>query len=199
MIIWINGTFGAGKTQIAFELNRRIANSFVYDPENAGFFISKNLPKSIQKDDFQDYEMWREFNLSMIKYIEGRYSGTLIIPMTIAEPRYFNEIIGSLKNEGIEVKHFTLMASKETIIRRLNGRGDGINSWPAQQVERCIKNLSNELFSYHIDTEMLNIEETAEKIASMAGVKLLPEKRSSFRRKIDRIIVQLKHVRLFFR
>ena len=37
MIIWINGSFGSGKTQAAYELNKRIENSFVFDPENAGF------------------------------------------------------------------------------------------------------------------------------------------------------------------
>jgi len=58
MIIWINGTFGSGKTQTAFELNRRIQNSFVYDPENFESFISENIPPNIHKADFQDYEMW---------------------------------------------------------------------------------------------------------------------------------------------
>jgi adenylylsulfate kinase-like enzyme len=32
MIIWINGAFGSGKTQMAFEINRRLENSYVYDP-----------------------------------------------------------------------------------------------------------------------------------------------------------------------
>lgn len=49
MIIWINGAFGAGKTQTAYELNRRIENSFVYDPENIGFFINKSMPPSTKK------------------------------------------------------------------------------------------------------------------------------------------------------
>lgn len=44
MIIWLNGAFGAGKTQTAYELRRRLPGSYVYDPENAGFFIRDNLP-----------------------------------------------------------------------------------------------------------------------------------------------------------
>ena len=39
MIIWLNGAFGAGKTQTAYELHRRLPGSYVYDPENAGFFM----------------------------------------------------------------------------------------------------------------------------------------------------------------
>ncbi|MBQ9717880.1 MAG: tunicamycin resistance protein, partial [Clostridia bacterium] len=38
MILWINGTFGSGKTQTAAELHRRIPDSFVYDPENVGYW-----------------------------------------------------------------------------------------------------------------------------------------------------------------
>ena len=49
LILWINGAFGSGKTTISYELNRRIPNSFVYDPENIGFFIRKNIPKQILK------------------------------------------------------------------------------------------------------------------------------------------------------
>ena len=47
MIIWLNGAFGAGKTQTAYELRRRLPGSYVYDPENAGFFIRDNLPPGL--------------------------------------------------------------------------------------------------------------------------------------------------------
>ncbi|CAI6224437.1 hypothetical protein NRS6186_01805 [Bacillus subtilis] len=39
MIIWINGAFGSGKTQTAFELHRRLNPSYVYDPEKMGFAL----------------------------------------------------------------------------------------------------------------------------------------------------------------
>ena len=57
MIIWLNGAFGAGKTQTAYELRRRLPGSYVYDPENAGFFIRDNLPPGLGLDDFQDFPM----------------------------------------------------------------------------------------------------------------------------------------------
>lgn len=53
MIIWINGAFGAGKTQTAYELHKRAEHSFVYDPENVGYFIRKNTPRSTHTSDFQ--------------------------------------------------------------------------------------------------------------------------------------------------
>lgn len=197
MLIWINGAFGAGKTQTAFELNRRIPNSFVYDPENLGLFISRNIPSSIKESDFQDYEMWRKLNCSLIKDIRDKYEGVLIIPMTIVNPQYFNEVVGSLRNCGIDVKHYTLMASKETLLKRLKSRGDGAHSWGARQIDRCLEGLSNELFQYHIDTESISIEEVAEKIAFMSNINLSPDNTGKVRKKLNRMITQLKHIRLF--
>lgn len=196
MIIWINGAFGSGKTQTAFEMNRRIPNSYVYDPENAGFFINKNIPISIKEADFQDYKMWREVNFSLIKHIEQKYDGVLIIPMTIVNPQYFNEIVSKLRNEGVEVHHFALMASKEVILKRLKGRGDGPNSWPAQQAERCLQGLKNEVFKTHINTEEMSIEEVAERIASMSNVKLCEDNRNKLMKRVGRTVVKLKHIRL---
>ena len=49
MIIWINGSYGSGKTQTAYELQRRLDNSYVYDPENIGYFLDKNLPTGFSK------------------------------------------------------------------------------------------------------------------------------------------------------
>ena len=198
MIIWINGAFGAGKTQTAFELHRRIENSFVYDPENLGSFISKNIPSSIKKKgDFQDYEVWRELNFLLIKYIEDKYDGVLIIPMTIVNPKYFNEIVGSLKSHGITVKHYALMASKETLLKRLKSRGDGANSWGAQQIDRCLEGLAKEVFQSHIDTEDMSIDEVVEKIAIMSNIKLLPDDRGRLKKKIHRIKTQLKQIKPF--
>ena len=52
MIIWLNGAFGSGKTTAAFELNKRLSKSFVYDPENLGSFIRHNIPKNLHKDNY---------------------------------------------------------------------------------------------------------------------------------------------------
>lgn len=198
MIIWINGAFGSGKTQSAFELNRRLENSFVYDPEKMGFFITKNLPPSLKdKDDFQDYEAWRDLNFSYIKYIAERYDGTLIIPMTIVDPKYFEEIVGSLRNHGLVVKHYALMASKETIHKRLKSRGTSNTSWGAVQTDRCLKGLSNDIFESHIDTENMSIYDVVEKIASLSELTLLPDNTSRFKKKINRIKTQMKQLRIF--
>ncbi|MFP7493087.1 hypothetical protein SFC66_04795 [Terribacillus saccharophilus] len=51
MILWINGAFGSGKTQTAIMLKNRLENAYIYDPEEAGFYIRRNMPESMQKSD----------------------------------------------------------------------------------------------------------------------------------------------------
>lgn len=195
MIIWINGAFGAGKTQTAYELHRRLPGSYVYDPENVGYFIRKNVPGKIALGDFQDYPMWRDANYGMLKHLDREYDGIVIAPMTLVRPPYFDEIVGRLREDGAEVHHFALCAGKETLLRRLKGRGEGRESWAAAQIDRCISALSDERFKHHLDTEGCSIADNAERIAELAGVSLQPDGRSAVRKVYDRIRTQIRHIR----
>ncbi|MDR9856522.1 AAA family ATPase [Paenibacillus sp. VCA1] len=197
MIIWVNGAFGAGKTQTSHELHRRIPNSYIYDPENAGYFIRKNVPVSMAKGDFQDHKAWRETNYSVIKYIYEEYDGTLIIPMTIVNPAYFDDIVGRLRRDGVVVHHFALCAAKETLLKRLRSRGENERSWAAQQIDRCIAGLSLPEFERQLHTDDMTISEVAETIAKAVNIQLVPDQRGSLRKKYDRIMTQIKHIRFF--
>ena len=196
LILWINGAFGSGKTTTAYELNRRIPNSYVYDPENVGYFIRKNAPKQILKDDFQDHAMWREINFSILHTISNEFPGIVIVPMTIINPQYFNEIISKLRSDGVEVNHFTLLANRETLLKRLKSRGDYKNSWPAKQIDRCSSSLSQDMFKIHIHTDNLTLDEIIDRIARECKVELQPDNRGIIKRKIDRLITQIKQIRI---
>lgn len=195
MIIWINGAFGAGKTQTAYELHRRIPNSFVFDPENAGYYIRKNMPRELVKDDFQDYAMWRDMNVSMLNYISSEYRGVIIVPMTIVNPQYFEEIVGRLRADGVTVHHVTLWVSKDVLLKRLRSRGDGSRSWPAQQIDRCLAGLGHDCFRHHLETDRMTVESVAETIASMLDVELEPDRRGRLGKLRDRLKTQFMHIR----
>ncbi|TVX97160.1 AAA family ATPase [Cohnella terricola] len=197
MIIWINGAFGSGKSQTAYELHRRLPNSYVYDPENAGYYIRKNVPKEISKPDFQDYPMWRETNYAMLEHLNREYTGIVIAPMTIVQSEYFDEIVGRLRASGADVRHYSLCASKGTLLRRLKSRGEGERSWAAAQIDRCMEALSGETFRHHIDTDNLSVSDNAERIASMSGLTLSPDNRSKARKTYDRWATQIKQIRFF--
>ncbi|MBN2984163.1 AAA family ATPase [Cohnella algarum] len=197
MIVWINGAFGSGKTQTAHELQRRVPGSYLYDPENVGYFLRKNMPRSLQTDDFQDDPLWREFNYKMLSSIAVRHSGAVIVPMTIVNRTYFEEIVGRLRTDGETVRHFALCASRETLLKRLRSRGEGGRSWAARQIDRCAEGLAHEAFRCHLDTEGRTIEQVAERIAAMAGLELAPDTRHGWKKRLDRLGTQIRHIRFF--
>jgi hypothetical protein len=195
MIVWINGAFGSGKTQASRELHRRHPHSYVFDPENAGYYIRKNMPQATAKDDFQDDPLWRQINYAMLKHIRGEFDGTIIVPMTIVNPEYFDEIVGRLRRDGITVNHYALCASRDVLLARLRSRFDGRNSWPAQQIGRCIEGLANEVFREHLDTDRLSKDQVVERIAEMAGLELLPDRGGAIRKALGRAATQIRHIR----
>lgn len=194
MIIWINGAFGSGKTQVAYELHRCIENSYVYDPENIGFFIRDNVPITLKNEDFQDYLLWRTFNFDMLSYIAENYDGVIIVPMTVTNKQYYDEIIEKL-SKVIVVKHFILYAEKETILKRLGKRFETKNSWAAQQINRCIEAFSTSITQIKIRTDKMTIYDVVQEIAKQCNITLLDDNRSKFKKILDRIIVQCKHIR----
>lgn len=195
MIIWINGAFGSGKTNVAYELNRRIKNSCVYDPEEIGYFIRDNIPKELKLSDFQDYPIWRDFNYQMLEYMSSHYDRIIIVPMTITSEIYYNEIVERLRQCGIDIKHFTLMANKETLLKRLDKRGDGKNSWAAKQIDRCINDLDNPIFKEHIDTNKMTVYEVVDYIGESCNISLLSENRGWIEKKLYKFKIWLRHIR----
>lgn len=59
VIVWLNGPFGGGKTQTAYEMHRRLPGSVVCDPEHVGFGLHRMLPPAL-RGDFQDLAAWRQ-------------------------------------------------------------------------------------------------------------------------------------------
>lgn len=119
--MWINGAFGAGKTQTAFELHRRLAESHVADPELIGFAIHRTLPAHARAD-FQDRPQWRTAISATLADAVAASDGPVIAPMTLVEPAYYDEVMTALRGYGVDVRHFALTASPETLRRRLRIR-----------------------------------------------------------------------------
>lgn len=194
LIIWINGAFGIGKTQTAGELYRRLPGSFIYDPENFGFWMRKNEPRELHTEDFQDEPLWRDVSTAMLSRIAHGFDGIVIVPMTLTTPAYYEEIIGSLRREGLEVIHVQLTATRETLLRRQRSRLDGPDSWAARHIPRCLVAFENPLFENKIPTDGLSIPEVAERVAEICGLTLLP-RRNFLRSKLDQLLTSLGAIR----
>ena len=165
MILWINGAFGSGKSSVAEAINKKISRSFVYDPEQVGYFLWNVFPDEMKrKGDFQHIAIWREFNYKILKHINDNYNGVIIVPMTIYIKQYYDEIIGKLIADGVSINHYILSATKQTIVNRLLQRGDSENDWAAQHIDACINAYETDISEVKIITDDKSIDEICSEI-----------------------------------
>jgi len=194
MILWINGAFGAGKTTTAFELHRRIPNSFVYDPENVGYFIRKNAPEQFSKGDFQDIPLWRKMNYEMLAMLSHQYDGIIIVPMTVVNKEYYDDIIGKLIQNGFDVRHYILYASEETIMKRLKKRSIGKpDIFGVRSIKRCLHSFNNIITDTKIMTDNKSVDDVVYDIAKMCNVSLVVGERALLRKLTDRVFAKIRH------
>jgi len=172
MIVIINGSFGVGKTTVGKLLREALPGSVVYDPEWAGFILTR-LPRWIRlkgagTDDFQDIELWRKLTVAGIRLFSLRASGPVIVPMTFSRRAYLDEIIAGLRRRDTETRLFCLQASLPTVKKRLVGRGTKIegagSEWIARRINECAEAHRDPRFGEPVDTEDRSAREVAEDI-----------------------------------
>ncbi|WP_308345462.1 NUDIX domain-containing protein [Streptomyces sp. ISL-94] len=118
MIVWINGTFSAGKTSTARELTGILPDSTLFDPELIGDALRVLLPRKRLAEvcDYQDLPSWRRLVVDTAAAMLAEVGGTLVVPMTLLRQEYRDEIFGGLAARRIPVRH-VLLAPAETILR----------------------------------------------------------------------------------
>ncbi|MEU9669027.1 AAA family ATPase [Streptomyces bobili] len=208
MLLWINGPFGGGKTQTAHEIRRRLPGSVVCDPEHVGFGLRRMLPPDL-RGDFQDLVSWRQGVVEVLDLALREHDGVVIAPMTVTDPRCFAETVGRLGEMGHDVRHFTLLAQRETVAKRLRERGLGRllrfagrkkaeprgDSWAVQQLDHCLERLREPEFAEHLWTDRTSVPKTADRIAVLAGLTLTPNTEGALRTRLRQARVGLKHIR----
>ncbi|MGW4704898.1 NUDIX domain-containing protein [Streptomyces sp. NPDC004285] len=176
MIVWINGTFGAGKSSTARELVDLIPNSTLYDPEVTGGGLRRLLPakRLAEVEDYQDLPIWRRMVVDTAAALLAEVGGVLVVPMTLLRQEYRDEIFGGLAARRIEVRH-VLLAPEETILReRIDGRAEfGDPEADARVREWCHQHLPPyraaldwlAADAYTLDTSALTAAEAARAVA----------------------------------
>ncbi|WP_031517286.1 AAA family ATPase [Streptomyces sp. NRRL F-5123] len=209
MLVWINGPFGGGKTATAYELARRVAGSVVCDPEHVGFGLHRAMPRAL-RGDFQDLRAWREGVFEVLDIAATRHPGAVIVPMTVVEPGYFAETVGRLRDRGHDVRHFALLAERETVVRRLRSRAFGWalgavagkdvplrrESFALGKLDLCLERLQGPDFAEQLWTDSIGVPEVAGRIAASAGLDAAPDTDGALRGTLRRTWVSVKHIRL---
>lgn len=118
MIIWLNGTFGAGKTTTAKELVGLVPDSTLFDTEYVGYML-RHVEKLPQVRDFQDWPPWRHLVVETAAQLLGYVGGVLVVPQTVLVEQYWTEIRAGLEKYGIPVHHFVLHCDPDTLTERI--------------------------------------------------------------------------------
>ncbi|GAA3864046.1 GrpB family protein [Streptomyces sedi] len=120
MIIWLNGTFGAGKTTTAHEVVERLPGARIFDSEMVGHLLSRVLDPTTVTD-FQQWRAWRALTVDtarrLLDEIDG---GALVIPQTVLVEEYWKELRTGFAEFGIPVRAFLLHADRETLVERVH-------------------------------------------------------------------------------
>ncbi|MFC8676241.1 AAA family ATPase [Streptomyces griseorubiginosus] len=144
MIVWINGAFGSGKSTLVEELRPRWPESLVFDPEMVGYVLREIV--EVPTGDFQDLRLWRRQVAQLAVGLVEEYRRPLLVPMTLVNPGYLDEIFGALREAGLDVRHFFLKVAPEVLERRIDGRSffpddpareERVRAWCKERIEAC--------------------------------------------------------------
>jgi hypothetical protein len=197
VLVWINGPFGGGKTATAYELHRRLDQSVVCDPERLGYGLHHMLPGDLRTD-FQNFAAWRAGVHEVLDLVARKWEGPVIVPMTVINPDYLDQTVGRLRRDGHDVRHFSLLADRGTVLRRLRNRTFGLGltreRWAAGKLDECLAQLRNEVFAEHLYTDSLSVARVAEAIARSAGLPIRPDTDGRLRARMRRYRTTLAHI-----
>ncbi|WP_328718723.1 AAA family ATPase [Streptomyces sp. NBC_00247] len=121
MIVWLNGTHGAGKTTTSALVQRLIQESRVLDAEKVGETLMDIEPGLPALDNFQHWPPWRPLVVETARHVLDYTGGTLVMPMTVLVEEYWREISAGLARHAIPVRHFVLHADQDTLRGRIEG------------------------------------------------------------------------------
>ncbi|GAA2051845.1 AAA family ATPase [Catenulispora yoronensis] len=119
MIVWLNGTHGAGKTTTSPLVQQLIPNSRVFDAEKVGETLMDIRPGLPETDNFQHWLPWRQLVVETAHRILDYTGGTLVMPMTVLVEQYWREISAGLSQYEIPVRHFVLHTDQTTLRERI--------------------------------------------------------------------------------
>lgn len=166
MIIWINGTYGVGKTTVANKVNKICSsNSKVIEPDKLWLSSLAENPMIVFGDGAypQVNKKFLDYLNSKINKIISNYEGLLIIPMTLTERLSYNKLIEPNKDN---IKQFILQANEDVLYKRIysdNGRDTSLATTTMHTNIDFLNKISDAI---HIDTSNMTSDEVANCIIS---------------------------------
>ncbi|WP_112136278.1 AAA family ATPase [Glycomyces dulcitolivorans] len=122
MIVWLNGTFGAGKTTTARLLQQTLP-ARVFDAEHIGYLL-RGIMGDLPHRDFKEFPPWRALTVETARHVLDHAGGTLVIPQTVLEHDYWTELMDGFDKHAIPVRAYTLHTDRTAFTRRVTADAD---------------------------------------------------------------------------
>jgi hypothetical protein len=127
VIIWLNGTFGVGKTSTAQRLAAMVPDSRVFDPEAVGQML-RGVLVDRPVGDFQDWPAWRPLVAASLIEITRMTGQHVVVPQTVLKREYFDQIFGQLRAADVDTFHVVLDAA-DAVLRNRIETSDEAREW----------------------------------------------------------------------
>jgi predicted kinase len=177
LVLWLNGTFGVGKTTTATALARLRTDLRIFDPEEVGFMLRSNLTDH-PVEDFQDWPAWRALvAVTAVELILQTGHG-LITPQTVLTELYWQELTDRLSENDVTVFHVLLDADESALRQRITTSAEALE-WRLDHIPRYVTARAEWLADRAdlvLDMSQLRPEDAARTIAEAAARRdLLPK------------------------
>lgn len=167
MIIWIDGTYGVGKTSTLKQIEVKLKNKKIKVFRSDYFYQKYNKDNPLDGGGATPQN-----NIKFIKYFRNiieeqvkKADSDLIIDMSLTQKESKELLFEYFTKKGIEIKHFILTASIDTIKSRIKKDGIRDKGLAYSYLEQNINFLNiNYSEAIRINTENKKIEEVAKEI-----------------------------------
>lgn len=167
-IIWIDGTFGSGKTAVANAVAKKIRNGYLLEFDDLQM---KYKPDSISAYFGERYPEAKKYLIdALIKEIleiiqKGSYD-YLIIPIALINDYCNEKLVNGFAD--IESYHFILTATNEILYQRIKNQENRDVDLAVSCMPNAIMYLNKHYTgAFRIDTSNMNVDTVAEKIVKI--------------------------------
>ena len=169
-IIWVDGTFGVGKTAVANEIAKRMNNAHQiefdelqkeYQPKYLSDYFGERYPeaKKYLIDALRD---------KILEMKQGKAYDYIIVPIALINDYCNQKLVNAFKD--IEDYHFILTASNEIINQRIENQANRDVDLALTYMQPAVFYLKNHYSdAVRIDTSDMSIVEVAEKIIEVVS------------------------------
>jgi len=118
VIIWLNGTFGAGKSTTARELARQLPSARHFDAEVVGGLLMATLG-DYEFADFQDLPPWRVLLPIVTEQLASFTGQHLITVQTVLREDYWRELADGFSRTSLDIFHVLLHVDPDVLAARI--------------------------------------------------------------------------------